>query len=392
MTSAGGLLPVADAADLPAALLLSGPAGGVRAAAAVAVANGFPDAITFDMGGTSTDVCLVLDGAPAPAAERSVGGYTVRFPALDIHTIGAGGGSIAHARPRRRAAGRAAAARAPTRARPATGAAAPSPRSPTPTWSPVASPRTPRSAGWRSTATRPSGRWRGRGDRRRRDPGRRRVHGAGAARGVGGARRRPARRWRSSRSAAPARCTPARWPTRSSMPAVIVPARAGVLSAVGLLTVAAPARPRALVAHPARPHRAGRRSTPAGGRGGQARRPRRRRPPPPSTAATPARATSSPSRRPPRSTRPTSSATASPAPTRRSRWSPSAPRPSLPSGFDLTDLPAPPRSPARGPAAIAEPDCTIWLPDGWSAEPGAAGALVLRRTDRDASTPRRCRC
>jgi N-methylhydantoinase A/oxoprolinase/acetone carboxylase beta subunit len=95
MTSAGGLLPAAEAAELPAALLLSGPAGGVRAGAAAAVANGYPDAITFDMGGTSTDVCLVVDGSPAPAAEREVAGFTVRFPALDVHTIGAGGGSIA---------------------------------------------------------------------------------------------------------------------------------------------------------------------------------------------------------------------------------------------------------------------------------------------------------
>jgi N-methylhydantoinase A/oxoprolinase/acetone carboxylase beta subunit len=95
MTSAGGLLPAVEAAELPAALLLSGPAGGVRAGAAAAVANGYPDAITFDMGGTSTDVCLVVGGRPAPAAEREVAGFTVRFPALDVHTIGAGGGSIA---------------------------------------------------------------------------------------------------------------------------------------------------------------------------------------------------------------------------------------------------------------------------------------------------------
>jgi N-methylhydantoinase A/oxoprolinase/acetone carboxylase beta subunit len=99
MTSAGGLLPAVEAADLPAALLLSGPAGGVRAGAAVAAANGFPDAVTFDMGGTSTDVCLILDGAPAPAAQRDVGGFTVRFPSLDVHTIGAGGGSIARLDP-----------------------------------------------------------------------------------------------------------------------------------------------------------------------------------------------------------------------------------------------------------------------------------------------------
>ena len=99
MTSAGGLVPLAEAADRPAALLLSGPAGGVRAGAAAAAAAGFPDAVTFDMGGTSTDVCLVSDAAPEPAAQRSVGGLPIRLPALDIHTIGAGGGSIARIDP-----------------------------------------------------------------------------------------------------------------------------------------------------------------------------------------------------------------------------------------------------------------------------------------------------
>jgi N-methylhydantoinase A/oxoprolinase/acetone carboxylase beta subunit len=95
MTSAGGLVPVAEAAELPAALLLSGPAGGVRAAAEVAAACGFPDAVSFDMGGTSTDVCLVRGGVPEPAPARVVDGYPIRLPALDIHTIGAGGGSVA---------------------------------------------------------------------------------------------------------------------------------------------------------------------------------------------------------------------------------------------------------------------------------------------------------
>lgn len=99
MMSAGGLVPLDRAADVPAALLLSGPAGGVRAAAAVASACGFPDAVTFDMGGTSTDVCLVLDGRPAAAAEREIAGLPVRLPSLDIHTIGAGGGSIARLDP-----------------------------------------------------------------------------------------------------------------------------------------------------------------------------------------------------------------------------------------------------------------------------------------------------
>ena len=95
MTSAGGLVPLDEAAEQPVRLLLSGPAGGAIAAAAAAKAAGYDDAVAFDMGGTSTDVCLILDGRPAPAAQRSVGGFAVRLPSLDIHTIGAGGGSIA---------------------------------------------------------------------------------------------------------------------------------------------------------------------------------------------------------------------------------------------------------------------------------------------------------
>jgi 5-oxoprolinase (ATP-hydrolysing) len=99
MTSAGGLVGSDEAARLPATLLLSGPAGGVRAGAAVAGACGYPDAVTFDMGGTSTDVCLVRGGVPEPAPGRLVAGLPVRLPALDIHTIGAGGGSVARLDP-----------------------------------------------------------------------------------------------------------------------------------------------------------------------------------------------------------------------------------------------------------------------------------------------------
>jgi N-methylhydantoinase A/oxoprolinase/acetone carboxylase beta subunit len=95
MTSAGGLIPVADGAGAAASLLLSGPAGGVRAAADIAAACGFPDAVSFDMGGTSTDVCLIQGRVPEPTAERVVAGYPIRLPALDVHTVGAGGGSIA---------------------------------------------------------------------------------------------------------------------------------------------------------------------------------------------------------------------------------------------------------------------------------------------------------
>lgn len=99
MTSAGGLFSLKEAADRPVALLLSGPAGGVLAASAAAVAAGYPDAITLDMGGTSTDVCLIRGGRPEPAAEREVAGLPIRMPSLDVHTIGAGGGSIARIDP-----------------------------------------------------------------------------------------------------------------------------------------------------------------------------------------------------------------------------------------------------------------------------------------------------
>jgi N-methylhydantoinase A/oxoprolinase/acetone carboxylase beta subunit len=99
MTSAGGLVPVDQAAAKPATLLLSGPAGGVQAGAAAAAAAGYPDVITFDMGGTSTDVCLVRDGVPEPAGQRIIAGLPLRLPALDIHSIGAGGGSIARIDP-----------------------------------------------------------------------------------------------------------------------------------------------------------------------------------------------------------------------------------------------------------------------------------------------------
>ncbi len=99
MTSAGGLAEAGMAAEQPARLLLSGPAGGVAAGAVIAAQCGFDDAITFDMGGTSTDVCLVLGGHPAPATQRETAGYPIRLPALDVVTIGAGGGSLARIDP-----------------------------------------------------------------------------------------------------------------------------------------------------------------------------------------------------------------------------------------------------------------------------------------------------
>lgn len=95
MTSAGACVDAEFAVTHPVRLLLSGPAAGARAAAEVAAANGFMDAVAFDMGGTSTDVCLIRGGEPDPAAQRSIAGFPLRVPSLGVHTIGAGGGSVA---------------------------------------------------------------------------------------------------------------------------------------------------------------------------------------------------------------------------------------------------------------------------------------------------------
>jgi N-methylhydantoinase A len=94
MRSSGGLIDTAAAARLPAAILLSGPAGGSVAAAALADAFGRDRVISFDMGGTSTDVCRIEGGAPEISYERAVAGYACRMPSTAIHTVGAGGGSV----------------------------------------------------------------------------------------------------------------------------------------------------------------------------------------------------------------------------------------------------------------------------------------------------------
>src|SRR5581483_972982 len=94
MQSSGGLATAEQAAALPAALLLSGPAGGVAGAFSLARDAGFDRIITFDMGGTSTDVAL-CDGAVPYTSEWSVDGLPMRLPAVDVHTVGAGGGSVA---------------------------------------------------------------------------------------------------------------------------------------------------------------------------------------------------------------------------------------------------------------------------------------------------------
>ncbi len=397
MTSAGGLVPATSAAERPAALLLSGPAGGVLAGAQAAAVNGFPDAVTFDMGGTSTDVCLVLGGQPAPTAEREVAGLPVRMPSLDVHTIGAGGGSIAHlddggalvVGPRSAGAvpGPACYGRGGTEA--------------TVTDADLVAGRIPTWAAFPGLGALDV------------DAARAALDAAGVTADgviavVDAAMEEAVRVVTVERGVDPRDLALVAFggagPLHAcaiadalDMAAVIVPARAGVLSAVGILgaplqvdlvrSVPDPldhalarrlsdelwneARERLLrqvgyepgegddlpphvivhldatfdcryegqshelnVRHPRRFHREHRL------RNGYERPDH-----PVEVVAVRARA-----------------------------W--------VDSPVRVGDLPAPERRGAHGPSVIAEPDCTIWVPEGWTAEPGAAGALVLRRWDR----------
>jgi N-methylhydantoinase A len=98
MQSSGGLAALATASHEPVRTVLSGPAGGVVGAAAAARTSGIEKIISFDMGGTSTDVCLVENcsgGTLRTTNESDIAGLPVRVPMLDIHTVGAGGGSLA---------------------------------------------------------------------------------------------------------------------------------------------------------------------------------------------------------------------------------------------------------------------------------------------------------
>jgi N-methylhydantoinase A len=94
MQSNGGLISASDAARHAVRTILSGPAGGVIGAAGAARLSGFTKVLGFDMGGTSTDVALT-DGEPKQTTEATVDGFPIRVPMLDIHTVGAGGGSLA---------------------------------------------------------------------------------------------------------------------------------------------------------------------------------------------------------------------------------------------------------------------------------------------------------
>ena len=96
LRSDGGLASAEAAKAAPVNLLMSGPAGGVSGAIWIAKQSGFDNLLTFDMGGTSTDVALIQDGAARKRRETRVADVTVRAPSIDVRTVGAGGGSIAY--------------------------------------------------------------------------------------------------------------------------------------------------------------------------------------------------------------------------------------------------------------------------------------------------------
>ena len=134
MQSSGGVASADQVVRKPITTALSGPAAGALGSAVIAEIAGFPDVVTLDAGGTSTDLCLIEGGEPHVTNGGAVGPFPVRIPMIDIETIGTGGGSIAWITPRRPSQGRPAAAPAPSPARCATRTAATSRPSPTPTW------------------------------------------------------------------------------------------------------------------------------------------------------------------------------------------------------------------------------------------------------------------
>ena len=96
LRSDAGLMTTKEAARNPIYGILSGPSGGVAGALYVARKAGFDDILTFDMGGTSTDVALCQNGQPTIGRETSISHFRIKVPSVNVHTVGAGGGSIAH--------------------------------------------------------------------------------------------------------------------------------------------------------------------------------------------------------------------------------------------------------------------------------------------------------
>jgi N-methylhydantoinase A len=96
LRSDAGLMTAREAARNPIYGVLSGPSGGVAGALFVARRAGFDDILTFDMGGTSTDVALCQNGQPTIGRETTIGHFRIKVPSVNVHTVGAGGGSVAH--------------------------------------------------------------------------------------------------------------------------------------------------------------------------------------------------------------------------------------------------------------------------------------------------------
>ncbi len=96
LRSDGGLMSIDATKERPVNALVSGPVGGIAGALYVANAAGFPNILTVDVGGTSTDVALCIDGVPDIGRQTEIGSFDIRVPAIEVRTVGAGGGSIAH--------------------------------------------------------------------------------------------------------------------------------------------------------------------------------------------------------------------------------------------------------------------------------------------------------
>ena len=378
MTSAGGLVPLAEAAAHPARLLLSGPAGGVRAAAALADACGFPDAVAFDMGGTSTDVCLVQGGVPAPTATRRVAGFPVRLPALAIHTIGAGGGSVARLDP----GGALVVGPESAGADPGPAAYGRGGTAPTVTDADVVLGRIP------ATTELPGlGRLDVAAARTALD--RAGVTAEGVVAVVDAAMARAVRVVTVEQGTDPRdlallafggagplhACAVA---DELGMERVIVPPRAGVFSALGIL--AAPEQRELVESWPTPSSRTGLDAarTALAARvaalvpGGEVDQWLDCRYVGQSHELLVADVDEFPTVHEQRNgyARPGIDVEVVALRARVSRAAPLA----------VTELPEPARAPARGPAVVAEPDCTLWVPGGWAATPGRAGAWLLERT------------
>jgi len=375
MTSAGGLVPAADGARAAASLLLSGPAGGVRAAADVARACGFPDAVSFDMGGTSTDVCLIRGGVPEPTPQRWIAGLPIRLPALDVHTIGAGGGSIA-----RVDAGGALVVG------PRSAGAVPGPAcygrggtEPTVTDADLVLGRIPADAAFADLGRLDVAAARGALDAAR-------VVAEGVVRVVDAAMERAVRVVTVERGVDPRELALVAFggagPLHAcaiagalDMRAVVVPPRAGVSSAVGLL--GAP-KAREVV----RTFAGGSLLDALAGVADDAR----------ALVGPDARVETAVDCRYVGQSHELTVARSEDFPAEHERRNgharPGAPvevvavrgRASMPAPLGITDLPDVHRGRVAGPAVVAEPDCTVWVPDGWRAEPGPLGAWILGRT------------